>query len=226
MRSRMRTLRLVTVAVLAVSATATATASAALPEIIGEQATIGIETGKVTFEQNGGLQVSCQEGSAEGRITGPKTLSIRAFSFSKCGSNVGGVCNGEGQAGGDISMYGGYAGSGMVVYVSKTAKEAAITFTLSANVHCEKTEIGIFYGKIRGGVIAPISPLNTATKSYTLTFSSKKWTQTPRQYENEAGEKVTFVPLINFFEEENLLEGGMKASSASMSSFGSTEIKA
>jgi hypothetical protein len=217
------------VAVLALSAASAASASAALPEFGGSTFPVQYtfsSSGGVTFKAtDAGSYVICTGGTAEGEITGAKTLTAR-FDFKGCyyADNEGGgmACTTKGASVGEIKSE---SLKGSLVYISKANKEVGIVFnpyeqakelkeivppsTFAASFVCAERgapSIGI---AIRNGVTVPVTSLNTLTKSYTLKFAVSENKQVPAEYENAAGEKVRNL-LETSFREESFATGGME----------------
>jgi hypothetical protein len=222
MRSTRRTVIAALTAALALAVIGSASASAALPEFTGAVLPKAYETslGKVTFELNlsgaEGNAISCQSGSDAGKITGHKTLTAK-FAFKNC-HPVGYpriTCTTAGAASGEIKT--GELNASLV-YISKANKEVGIDF----NPYEKEKELE--YGQptfalfncegareiISRAVIVPITPINTSTTKFTLTFAQKQGVQKPTKYENEEGKLVTNTLQGTFQGGGEMFEMGME----------------
>jgi hypothetical protein len=225
-----RTLTALAIA-LTLTAIAATTATAALPEfsyvkIFTPKFTL--KGGKTQFEA-GSEAYKCEASSGEGSVTGAKTAtakltltgcSIGVESFQSPGAKKGEVKTGT------LPVE--------LVYTSKASHEVGLVFNYEATKKSPLTqfaswEFAGFAGKlgVRGPIIAPATPVNTKTNTYTVTFSGSKGLQTPASYETEAGGKASAFPelaLISEFYEQGAVEN--KWTLTDIPSEGEFEIKA
>jgi len=147
--------------------------------------------GGVTFTSKSGLSllvttsgatVECEADTNTGKLTGPTTDEV-TVTFTKCKTTIGGmnlVCGTKGAAAGTIvtnllSSKLGFIKKGAPTEVGdslspKTPKTFA-TFECSlGGVTVATIEVGEGAGKGGDSVIGKITPLNTSTANYTLTF--------------------------------------------------------
>jgi hypothetical protein len=206
---------------LAIGGIITASASAELPEFSPNsfKPLISMQLGSVTFTGVGGITYGCTSGTGSGEITGAQTANAK-FTFKGCvrGSST---CNTVGSVAGEIRSE---TVPVRLVYISKANHEVGLDFNYEeptkvfppppaktfATWGCGSTSgLGI-----RRSIIAKVTPVNTATISYSAAFSqSSKGVQSPRQYENSEGVSISAHPEMNltngFWE-----EGSLQASNA------------
>jgi hypothetical protein len=176
-------------AVLALGAVAVASASAALPEFVpaeGGKLPITLEgsfpsaSGGVTSTSN--KSVGCAGIYAKGEITGAKTASL-VIELRHCEDGEGYQCE-LGEKGAGIEYF---SGSASLVYLNKAKKEVGLVLT-------QKRIKGDCFTEsawIQGGLIIPITPVNTKTSKPTFTLNDNgKGVQEFQSYENEKGEVV------------------------------------
>lgn len=179
-----RTMVLSLLATCAIGAVASASASAALPEQVPASGKLTISSGASVFETKAGEKVSCTKDSGSGEITGAKT-STGTVTFEGCTASLLGVkikC--QTGAEGDIVT----ELKNELVYINKSKKEVGLDSVLAKEltIKCGSFETL----KVKGSTICPISPINTKTKTLTLSCKQKKGVQEPTEYENAKGEKV------------------------------------
>jgi hypothetical protein len=179
---RIKMIGLTAIAMLAISAIATAAASAALPEQVPASGTFTATSGKSTFETKSGEKVVCEEDKASGEITGAKT-DKSTITFSKCEA-FGLKCKSKGAASGEIVL----KMNSELVYINKSKKEVGNILTLAEELTIECTVLQKL--KVKGATLCPITPVNTKTKTFTLTCTETKGVQQPTEYENSSGVKV------------------------------------
>jgi hypothetical protein len=203
--------------------------TAGLPEFVGlsenKVPTISTNEPVVLATTGGGWLITCRKGvTGEGSFTSAKTLTM-ALTLTGCREEVLGnsvACSSAGAAVEEIKTG---ALEAKLVYTSKAAKEVALVFNyrgtaIFATATCNTAKV-----EVKQGPIAPITPINTSTKTHTLSFNTSNGVQTPTQYENGLGEKIHYVPLINtpgstFFE-----EGGISAKATILFTKNIMEVK-
>jgi hypothetical protein len=100
------------------------------------------------------------------------------------------------------------------VYISKAEKR--VDLYLKPKVGTLFASCVSVYGtphEIQGSVLAQLSPLNSRTKSFTLTTKESSGRMEPRAYENETGEVVKSIPFETNFFGGTYVELGMATSS-------------
>ncbi len=141
----------------------------------------------------GGHVVTCTSLTNTGELTGPKT-DTATITFDEC-TTEGFKCQSAGEAEGIIKL----TALSKLVYIKKAApKEVGIVLepSVAGGLFVEfkcNTPIIKETIKVKGSVIAPITPINTwvvPPSEFALTYSQAAGVQKPTEYENEAGEKV------------------------------------
>lgn len=196
---RLKLLGLTMIVVLALAAVASASASAALPEFVlgtsevfpdkfEASATFPGAQAQFTISNVGYLQ--CKRLKLKGEITSAKAVSL-TDEMSECeiGQNEP-ECNTVGAAKGVVVMQGT---SGTVAYINKATKQVGIVLTLkTGKISCgEGVE-----EEVKGSLIGSITPINTKTTNYELSWQAPGGKQAFTQYENEKGEKVKAAPIL------------------------------
>jgi hypothetical protein len=178
---------------------------------------------------------TCSSTAGEGEITAAKTAKLK-FAFKECRPNgPGSECKSTGAKLAEI-----VTGTLPVelVYTNKAKHEAALDLNYTAPTEkgrktlaswsCsppETTGLGI-----RGSILAPVTPVNTATLTHKLTLKGGKLGveyQEPRKYETETGEKFEAFPelnLLGFWSEDGNVTTGLELTTTSTE--GTVEIKA
>jgi hypothetical protein len=203
MRSITKRALIAIVAVFAIAALGTSSASAALPEFSPAGAAekpikFTFKGGKVRLGEAGVERVECKATAGEGSITSAKALTAK-FKFKECGTLpfAGDNCKSTGAGTGEVVTP---ELKSTLAYISKATKEVGIVVNSEgtnppfAVFECSLNKYGL-----QNGVIAAITPINTKSKALAL---SLKWTEhnqtnTPSQYENELGEKITRTLIGN-----------------------------
>jgi hypothetical protein len=182
---------------LVVSAAAVASASAALPEFEGpfpkHFVASQLKTGKL--ETVGGNTVECSGGSALGFIRSEKDLLVSGSGITYTGCAGAGFGQGKCQS---TSTEGEITTSqllGLLGYINKAAKEVGILFEPDnaapdfSTFKC-KTILGEETLLVKGTVVCPITPVNTATDSYALNCNQEKGVQKPLGFEGATGDTL------------------------------------
>jgi hypothetical protein len=198
MRIKYRTATAVLLVVTALGAAA-GSAAAALPEFRGASFPVKYKfnSAPLEFYETGFLVVTCSSGTGEGSITGSKTLTGK-LAFSGCKTSAAENCTSEGAKVGEIKT--GEQES-LLAYTSKVpVRQVGIAFNYKNGTFASFT-CGGRKGMIRGGVIAKVKPAGLETSEFTLSFEGMEGRQTPSQYENETGGKVTCAPEISLVSE-------------------------
>lgn len=187
-------------ATLALGALASASASAALPEFEGpfpnKFTFTASNTVTVMTEGSTTLHFSCTSSTAEGSITeahaGTATLKLHG-----CVSGTGAHCTTSGLVEGEIKT-----GSLPIaaVYTKLSPKEVGIDFNYNQTTTFASFSCGFENPVvIRHSIIAKVTPINTKTSTYTLTFSQSGGFQNPSRYINEHEAFVSAFPEISWF---------------------------
>ncbi|HEY2536430.1 MAG TPA: hypothetical protein VGI24_05540 [Solirubrobacteraceae bacterium] len=123
-----------------------------------------------TLETVGGLQIACTKKSlGQGETTGVKTVSRLVLKFKECSSGAN-SCG----TGGTVTSN---RLQGTLGYINATNKEVGLDLTSEAGggalleFTCEGTVGKV---QVKGSVIGAITPVNTSTGGYTLTFALTK----------------------------------------------------
>jgi hypothetical protein len=193
MRTKWKTLPLALVAILAVGALMAASASANQPKAEPEGGTF-----PVTFSGTGGAgklqtvaegsksrEINCSGNSSTGEVNSGTTVKNAKVKFTGCtATGPFGVklsCNSSGAASGEIVTA---VLKGKLVYLKATGSEAGIdleTETAGAKL-VEITCGGIQKLAVTGSVIGKLTPVNSLTKTYTLTFAQSAGHQAFENY--------------------------------------------
>jgi hypothetical protein len=190
MKHKGRTMFAALAAALALGVVASASASAALPEFVpaeGGKLPIALEGSLPTGK--GGItsgsekaNLLCEGIYAKGEITGAKTASL-SIELRDCKDGAGYYCE-FGEKGSDVEYF---SGSASLAYLNKAKKEVGLVLT-------QKRIKGDCISEsawIQGGLIIPITPVNTKTSKPTFTIRGNgKGVQEFQSYENEKGEVV------------------------------------
>ena len=182
-------------ALLLVPAGASAASSPVLEFVApGHSLPVGLTTegGEVTADGFNGAVMTCAHSSGQGEITGPRR-AVAKFEFTECktGSQK---CKSEGAAAEEIK-------TGQIeaelVYVDQKKHEVAVLLNPRGGTYMN-FECGGIPARGEGLFLAPGSPLNTETTSFTTTLSKSSASggvQTPDEYEGAGGEKLKAIPL-------------------------------
>ena len=187
MRYKGRTALAALVAVFVLGAVASASAFAAPPEFkldtAGESfpTTIGnsLQKGYAGFNSTD-LSGSCEQNKLTGEITGVKAVSL-TLEWVGCARGGTSIENEGASENGHIVI----SGSGTLVFIDKAKNEVGILLPLKE----VKLIAGTLKFSIRGSIVVPISPINTATHTFNLPIHEKSvGRQEVSSYENEKGE--------------------------------------
>ena len=180
-----RTMVLSVLAICVIGAVASASASAALPEQVPASGKLTISSGASVFETKAGEKVSCTKDSGSGEITGPKTSTATA-TFEGCSASLIGIkvkCQTGAIEGNIVTEL-----KNELAYINKAKKEVGLDSVLAKEL---TIKCGTFETlKVKGSTVCPVSPINTKTKTLTLSCKQTKGVQSPTEFENEKGEKV------------------------------------
>jgi hypothetical protein len=188
------------IAVFALSAVGVSSAAAALPEFTGHFPTEMTlkDTQDLRFEEvDNGESLECRGLEARGSITGAKT-AVATITLTNCGyaGYPTSVCTSVGLKAGEIRTE---EVPVVPVYISKATKEVGLDFneyTKGKPTFAKFTCEGRVNGTVVGAVIAPITPVNVKTTSFSLKLKETGGRQLPSAFESEGGAKI-----------ENYLEG-------------------
>ncbi|HEU0251192.1 MAG TPA: hypothetical protein VFR48_10755 [Solirubrobacteraceae bacterium] len=154
--------------------------------------TFTTESGAVTAELAGFESVvECAASTGEGKITGPhSTLSQYTFTGCKAEGTLNANCNSTGANTGEIVSEEIEAEP---VYIDQAREEVGMLLDPEGNIYM-KFECGGEQVEARGPFLAPASPVNKATTSFTATLSESLGVQLPNEYETSSGEKRLALP--------------------------------
>jgi hypothetical protein len=148
--------------------------------------------GEVTAEGFSGTVMTCAHSSGQGEITGPRR-AVAKYEFTGCKTGAQ-KCESEGAGAEEIK-------TGLIeaelVYVDQAKHEVAVLLNPRGGTYM-KFECGGIPARGEGLFLAPGSPLNTETTSFTTTLSkssASEGVQTPDEYEGAGGEKLKAIPL-------------------------------
>jgi hypothetical protein len=136
--------------------------------------------GKSAFVDTEGSAVECESGVAEGKLTGPQTsvFTLSSEIFKGCElQSYGKPCETSGAAHGEIR--GESSAQAELVYLSKAKKEAGLLLT----PHIPLASCGTLGLRLTGTLLAPITPVNTATTTYAVPFAESAGTPANSKYE-------------------------------------------
>jgi hypothetical protein len=157
----------------------------------GHSLPVGFTTagGAVTAEGFSGAVMTCAHSSGQGEITGPRR-AVAKYEFTECKTG-GQKCKSEGAAVEEIKT-----GSieAELVYIDQAKHEVAVLLNPRGGTYMS-FECGGIPARGEGPFLAPGSPLNTETTSFTTTLSKSAGLQTPNEYEGAGGEKIKAVPF-------------------------------
>jgi hypothetical protein len=184
------------VAVFVMSAVGVASASAALPEFVlgeGEKFPVTIEKKYKNvqgfFENTSGSKFgTCTGVGVKGEITGAKAGSL-TIEMENChqGSLL---CHSVGSE----QEHEVFSGNVSLDYIKKATKQVGIVLKLNEiPIVCGKTTINI-----KGGLVIPITPINTKTSTLDLRFNGAAGIQEFTSYENEKGE-IKHEAMLTWF---------------------------
>jgi hypothetical protein len=166
--------------------------------------------------------VHCAASEGEGEIIGPRS-TFSQYVFTGCvAQSEGSTVNCQ-----SVPLNTGVIETGTIeadlVYVDQAKHEVGMLLNPGGGVYMT-FRCGGELVEARGPFLAPVSPLNTETTSFTATLSRLGATQTPNEYENAIGEKRQAVPMGEW-EGHPLATTGVELSFAIHTS-ASLEIKA
>jgi hypothetical protein len=148
--------------------------------------------GEVKAEGFSGAVMTCAHSSGQGEITGPRR-AIAKYEFTECKTGVH-ECKSEGAGVEEIK-------TGLIeaelVYIDQAKHEVAVLLNPHGGTYM-KFECEGIPARGEGPFLAPGSPLNTETTSFTTTLSKSsapEGVQTPDEYEGAGGEKLKAIPL-------------------------------
>src|ERR1700689_257609 len=192
MRSKFKAMFVALLAVTALGAVASASASAAAKAPIFAKSSGGYPVKFSAGEEpegvwnTGNATFHCSRSRVTGEITSEKKVTATIV-FTECASG-GSTCANEGGTGGEIKSN---ALEGTLVFISKATKTVGVVFkSKPGGARVSRFRCAGSIGEVQGSVIAAITPVNTKTKHFTLTFVQESGKQTPTEYENEEGVKV------------------------------------
>lgn len=150
------------------------------------------ESGAVTAELAGFESVvECAASTGEGEITDPhSTLSQYTFTGCAAKGSLNATCKSEGANVGEIVSEEIEAEP---VYIDQARGEVGMLLDPKGGVYM-KFECGGEQVEANGPFLAPASPVNKITTSFTATLSESLGVQLPNEYENSSGEKRLALP--------------------------------
>jgi hypothetical protein len=185
MRSLLRAFVVALVAVCALGAAASASASAPPRFVVAKGGSYPITaeasapSAFAVISQETGEAHSCHGVDSQITIPAPGSTASYAIELQNCKLVSGLACATEGSAGERLS------GTATLVYINRATKLVGLLVTLTP------TEIlcGTIKEKVKGSILAPITPINKETTSLGLSFTGNgAGKPTYTTYENEKGE--------------------------------------
>lgn len=173
------------------------TASASQPKAEPEGGTFPVSfsgsggAGKLETVAEGGVvrTVECEKNTSSGEINSATTVKSVHVNFTGCkasgpfGSKVS--CTSPGASSGEIVTA---TLKGELVYIKAGSSEAGIDLKPESGTQfAEFTCGGIQKIAVTGSVIGKLTPVNTNTNSFTLTFSQSAGKQSPESYLSPSG---------------------------------------
>jgi flagellar biosynthesis GTPase FlhF len=146
----------------------------------------------VTADGFSGAVMTCTHSSGQGQITGPRR-AVAKYEFTGCNADPQ-KCKSEG-AGEEEIRTGPIEAE--LVYIDQKKHEVAVLLNPHGGTYIT-FECGGVPAHGEGLFLAPGSPLNTETTSFTTTLSKSSaldGVQTPTEYEGAGGEKLKAIPL-------------------------------
>ncbi|HEX5309548.1 MAG TPA: hypothetical protein VFW38_10775 [Solirubrobacteraceae bacterium] len=151
------------------------------------------ESGEVKAELAGFESVvTCTTSQGEGEITGPHS-TMSEYTFTGCaakGSSLNASCKSEGAATGEILSEQVEAEP---VFIDQARDEVGMLLDPHGGVYME-FECGGESVVAEGPFLAPGSPIDKETMSFTLALSESHGVQTPNEYESADGQKHLALP--------------------------------
>jgi hypothetical protein len=149
-----------------------------------------ITEGGAVSAQMAGFQtlVHCAASHGEGEVTGPRS-TVSKYQFTGC-SAEGQKCKSAGAKEEEITTG---PIDGDLVYIDQAKDEVGILLNPGGGTYIS-FECGGESAEGKGSFLAPVSPLNTETMSFTATLTQSNSVQTPDEYEGEKGEALYVFP--------------------------------
>jgi flagellar biosynthesis GTPase FlhF len=147
------------------------------------------EGGALTAEMAGfKILVQCTASHGEGEITGARS-TMSHYQFTGCEAG-GAKCKSANAAEKEIDT-----GSieGDLVYIDQARGEVGILLNPLGETYIKFT-CGGESAEGKGSFLAPVSPINEASTSFTATLNQVDSVQIPDEYENEKNERVQAIP--------------------------------
>jgi hypothetical protein len=164
-------------------------------------------------------KVHCTENTSVGEIDSATTAKNVEVTFKGCTAEgpFGNVnCTTAGKSTGEITTT---TLKGTLVYIKSGSSEAGILLQPVSGNFAEFTCGGLQKLAVSGSVVGKLTPVNTLTKTYTLTFSQKAGKQEPETYLANSGCGATKATLSTtgtkvFFPGENFgpIQSGIQGS--------------
>jgi hypothetical protein len=151
--------------------------------------------GQVTAELIGfDTVVHCTGSQGEGEIIGPRS-TLSSYVFTGCntegGSAGGAQCKSEGANAQEIRT--GTIEADLV-FIDQAKHQVGMLLNPAGGIYME-FKCGGESVKAWGPFLAPVSPINQQTSTFTATLTRSGATQVPGEYENALGEKRKAVPM-------------------------------
>jgi hypothetical protein len=152
------------------------------------------KSAKVTLEGAGGAGVTCTSSSVAGEYTGTKTLTA-SVTFKGCKGAAGKeVCQSSGAPSGQIVANGL---TGKLGFIEDVQNESGLHVSVGVDLSGEPSLLtaqcagGAEELVVKGSAIAPISKIDTMSKTFSLPYTQSAGKQSPEQFEGEPKDTLT-----------------------------------
>jgi hypothetical protein len=167
-------------------------ASAVLPTFLVETGSLPVKfegtAGQTKLEFVGEVKLECSNVKVAGEVTSTHAGTYK-LAFEKCETHFGLECHTTGDAKGVLS----WSGELHLVRIALSPTQVGMLMSLPT---LTSSCLGEFATHENKGFVLPITPINTFTKSFTLTDSQSLGVQAFTSYYNEAGTLVTGAYLL------------------------------
>lgn len=148
------------------------------------------ESGPLTAQMAGfEILVKCTASQGEGKITGLRS-TISKYRLTGCTAGGSQKCKSEGANSEEIVTEPIEAD---LVYIDQAKQQVGMLLNPGGGTYMS-FECGGESAVGRGSFLAPVSPLNQETTSFTATLDQSEDVQVPSDYENEKGELLQAIP--------------------------------
>ncbi len=157
------------------------------------------------LEIQGAGGITCKKSSDTGKFTGPKTASDINVTFTGC-EFLGFQCASAGAKAGEVKTNPLKAEIG---YVNKAKHEVGVDLSAEKGLYEAELTCSTIHLRVSGAVIGTATPVNTFSKTATLTFNQSAGFQEVEHF--ESGIKQTLFTEVAFEEEPFSEESGAQS---------------